>query len=118
MLWLQASCRVFRIFVFAAAAIAVEREAREAFAPGGRLSSAATPGVSQIPKGDAAAAVTCASCIWSCWARISGEIEELKTVASAATDTACTTKRVLFKSEDPRGRLFKGTALNAATNDV
>src|SRR5690349_137353 len=105
-----------RILLLADAAAAVESEASEAEAPGGRLSSAATPGVSQIPNGEAA--VTCASCIWSCWARTSAEIEELKTVASAATETACTTKRVLFNREEPRGRLFNGTLLNAATNEV
>src|SRR5215208_2726247 len=116
MLWSQASLRVARIFVFAVAAAALEREASEVSAPGGRFSSARTPGVSQIPNG--AEEVTCASCIWSCCARTSAEIEELKTVASAATETACTTKRVLFNNDEPRGRLFNGTLLSAATKEV
>src|SRR5215213_11148122 len=116
MLWSQASLSVAKIFVLAAAAAAVEREAREVSTPGGKFSSALMPGVSQIPKG--AEEVTCASCIWSCCARTSAEIEELKTVASAATETACTTKRVLFSNDEPRGRLFNGTLLSAATNEV
>ena len=47
-----------------------------------------------------------------------GETAELRMVASDATATACTTKRVLFTSEEPRGRIFNGMLLNAATKEV
>ena len=39
-------------------------------------------------------------------------------VASAATETACTTKRVLFNKEEPRGRRLSGMLLKAATKEV
>ncbi len=107
-----------KILAFAASAMVVDKEAREASTPGGRFSSALTPGVSQTPKRAAAEEVVCDSCSLSCCVLISAEMEELKTVASAATETACTTKRVLFNNDEPRGRLFSGTLLNAATKEV
>src|ERR1044071_1188753 len=118
MLWAQASLSVDKILVLAASAIDADKEVREASTPGGRFCSAFTPGVSQTPKRADVEEVVCDSCSLSCWVLISAEIEELKTVASAATETACTTKRVLFNKDEPRGRLFSGTLLNAATKEV
>src|SRR5919197_3796183 len=100
----QADLRVDKILVLAASAMEPDKEAREASTPGGRFCSALTPGVSHTPK--RAVEVVCASCNLSCCARISAETDELKTVANAATETACTTKRVLFNNDEPRGRLL------------
>src|SRR5574341_848304 len=116
MLWAQATWRVDRILALVAVAVAADREASEASTPGGRFSSAATPGVSHIPK--RAEEVVWDSWNLSCCALISVEMDELKMVASAATETACTTKRVLFTNEEPRGRRLSGTLLNAATKEV
>src|SRR6266511_1479280 len=118
MLCAQADLSVDKMLVFAASAIESDKEAREASTPGGRFCSALTPGVSQTPKRVDAEADVCDSCNLSCCALTSAEMEELKTVASAATETACTTKRVLFNNDEPRGKLFSGTLLNAATKEV
>src|SRR5512147_2289573 len=116
MLWVQAVWRVDKILFFTVEAWAEGRAEREALAPGGRFSSARTPGVSQIPK--RMDGFVWASWILSCWAWRSGETAELKTVARAATEIACTTKRVLLTSEEPRGKTSSGTLLNAATKEV
>ena len=45
----------------------------------------------------------------------SDETKLTRMVASAATETACTTKRVLFSSEEPRGSRSSGMLLKAVT---
>ena len=111
MLAAQAALRVDKIWAFAAG-----KEARDGSTPGGRLSSALTPGVSHTPK--LAEDVVCLSCNLSCCARISAGTEEVNMVANAATETACTTKRVLFNRDEPRGNWLSGILLNAATKEV
>src|SRR5262245_7539693 len=102
MLESQASLRVDKILDFAAPACDAGKEASVESTPGGRLSSSFTPRVPQTP--NRSEEEVCTSCIWSCCALISAGTADAKMVASAATETACTTNRVLFKSDEPRGK--------------
>ena len=69
--------------------------------------------VSQTPKRTVAVAGLASNCC--CCALIWGDKKPTKTVAKAATEMACTTKRVLLSSEAPRGSRSNGMLLMAVT---
>src|SRR5216683_2921093 len=101
MLWLHTLCKSASSLALAALAASGGSFARAAIAPGGKFSVTATPGVSHAPKRcEARIGVS-----WACSSRVLmlGDNVLVKTTASDATATACTTKRVLFNSDEPRG---------------
>src|SRR5581483_6385523 len=112
----QVLFNIAKTLALAACAACGGMDFSEASMPGGRLSCDATPGVSHTPNG-VVLAIVC-SCMVCCCALMSAESVLTRIVASEATATAWTTKRVLFNREDPRGSMSSGMLPSAVTYEV